>query len=81
MTRNMGAIDRGLRAFIVAPIAIVIAFILGAGSIAGIALFIVAGIMLATATSGYCPTYTLLGISTKPSGVHRVGHRPHIGHA
>jgi hypothetical protein len=30
MTRNMGAFDLGLRAFVVAPLAIVVAFILGA---------------------------------------------------
>jgi hypothetical protein len=73
MTRNMGALDRGLRAFVVAPAAIVAAFIVGAGTIAGVVLFVVAGIMLATAATGFCPTYTLLGISTYPHGLHRVG--------
>jgi hypothetical protein len=68
MTRNMGTFDRGLRAFVVAPAAIVAAFILGAGTIAGVILFVVAGIMLATAATGLCPTYTVLGISTHPRG-------------
>lgn len=81
MTRNMGVFDRGLRAFIVAPAAIVVAFILGATTLVGIILFVVAGIMLVTAATGYCPTYTLLGISTD-HGVHHVGgHHLRGGHA
>jgi hypothetical protein len=80
MPRNMGAVDRGLRAFIVAPIAVVIAFLLSAGTVGGIILFVAAGVMLATATAGFCPTYTVLGISTHPRGIHHVGHRLHHGH-
>jgi hypothetical protein len=80
MTRNMGAFDRGLRAFVVAPAAIVVAFILGAGTVAGIVLFVVAGIMLVTAVTAFCPTYTLVGISTDPR-LHRVGHHLRGGHA
>ena len=72
--QNMGTLDRSLRIFVVAPVAIVVALILGAGTMAGIILFVVAGIMLATAVTAFCPTYTLLGISTHPRGVHRVGH-------
>jgi Inner membrane protein YgaP-like, transmembrane domain len=78
--RNMGAGDRGLRAFIVAPVAIVAAFALGAGTVAGIVLFAIAGIMLATAVTGFCPNYIWLGISTD-HGVHRVGHHIRHGHA
>ena len=80
MTRNMGAFDRGLRAFVVAPAAVVVALILGAGTVVGIILFVVAGIMLATALTGFCPTYTAIGISTDPR-LHRVGHRLRGGHA
>ena len=80
MTRNMGASDRGLRAFVVAPAAIVVALILGAGTVGGVVLFVVAGIMLATALTGFCPTYTVIGISTDPR-LHRVGHRLRGGHA
>jgi DUF2892 family protein len=81
MTRNMGALDRGLRTFVVAPVAIVVAFIVGAGTIGGIILFVVAGIMLASSAVGFCPTYTVVGISTYPRGVHRVGHHLRGGHA
>jgi len=79
MIRNMGKLDRALRAFVIAPAAIVVALLLGAGTVVGIALFVVAGIMLASATTAFCPAYVLLGISTRPSGVHRVGH--HLRHA
>ena len=81
MIRNMGTLDRGIRAFVVAPVAIVAALILGAGTVGGIALFVVAGIMLASATTAFCPTYILIGISTYPRGLHRVGHGVRHGHA
>ena len=81
MTRNMGSWDRGLRTFVVAPVAIVVAFIVGAGSVGGIILLAVAGIMLASGATAFCPTYTVLGISTYPHGVHRVGHHLRGGHA
>jgi Inner membrane protein YgaP-like, transmembrane domain len=81
MIKNMGTLDRGLRAFVVAPAAIVVAFVLGAGTVFGVVLFVVAGIMLTTAVTAFCPTYTVLGISTYPRGLHRVGHGLHAGHA
>ena len=81
MTRNMGNWDRGLRTFVVAPLAIVVALIVGAGSVGGIILFAVAGIMLVTSATAFCPTYTVIGISTFPHGVHRVGHHLRGGHA
>ena len=74
MTRNMGTFDRGLRASVVAPIAIVVALLLGAGTVGGVIFFVVAGIMLGTAATAFCPTYTVVGISTYPRGLHRVGH-------
>ena len=79
MTPNMGTLDRGVRGLIVAPAAIVAALIVGAGTVFGIVLFVVAGIMLATSITGYCPNYTLLGISTQ-RGLHRVGHGLRHGH-
>ena len=61
MRKNMNSLDRGLRAFLVAPLAIVV----GAGSILGIVLLAVAAIMLATSAIGYCPLYTLLHVNTR----------------
>ena len=81
MVRNMGTLDRGIRAFVVAPAAIVVALLLGAGTVGGIILFVVAGIMLASATTAFCPTYVAIGISTHPRGLHRVGRHVRHGHA
>ena len=81
MAPNMGILDRSLRAFVVLPAAIVVAFVVGAGSVGGVVLFVVAGIMLAAAATAVCPTYTLIGISTRPRGLHRVGHGLRHGHA
>jgi len=55
--------------------------VLGAGTVGGIILLVVAGIMLASAATAFCPTYILVGISTHPRGVHRVGHGIRHGHA
>ena len=80
MTRNMGILDRSLRAFVIAPVAIAVALLAGAGSVAGVILFVVAGIALVTGATGVCPTYTLLGISTR-GNLHRVGPGIRHGHA
>jgi Protein of unknown function (DUF2892) len=65
MSRNMNTTDRALRAFLVAPAAIVVALVVGAGSIAGILLFALAAIMLATSAVGFCPLYKLLHLNTR----------------
>ena len=81
MTRNMGMLDRSLRAFLVAPAAITVALFLGAGTVVGVILLVIAAIMLATAATGFCPNYIWLGITTYPRGVHRDGHSFRHGHA
>ena len=65
MSRNMSTADRALRGVVVAPIAIVFAFVVGAGSIGGIVLFVLAAVMLATSVAGSCPLYTLLHIDSR----------------
>jgi hypothetical protein len=65
MSRNMSNLDRGLRSFLVAPIAIVLAVVIGAGSVGGIVLFALAAIMLATSAVGFCPLYTLFHLDTR----------------
>ena len=65
MSRNMSNLDRVLRGFVVAPVAIVLALVVGAGSIGGIVLFAFAALMLATAAVGFCPMYALLHLSTR----------------
>lgn len=66
MTRNMGKWDRLIRGLVVAPLAVIAAFAIGAGTVLGIVLLVVAAIMLATAAVGYCPLYRLVGLSTCP---------------
>ncbi len=65
MSRNMNKADRALRAFLVAPAAIVVAFVVGAGSIGGIVLLALAAIMVATGALGFCPLYKLLHLDTR----------------
>ena len=69
MPKNMSTFDRRLRAFLVAPLAIVIAFIIGIGSVAGALLLVVAAILIATSAVGFCPLYVLLHFDSR-------GHRP-----
>jgi len=61
----MSNVDRGLRSFVVAPVAIVIAFVVGAGSVGGILLFALAAIMLATSAVGFCPLYRLFRVDSR----------------
>lgn len=75
LIKNMGSLDRALRAFVVAPAAILAAFALGASSSGGIVLFAVAGIALVTGAAGRCPNYVLFGIDT-----HSRAHRALLPH-
>jgi len=63
MRTNLSGLDRVVR-LVVAVVAAVLAFVVGAGSAGGIVLFVVAAIMLWTAAVGFCPLYRLFGIST-----------------
>jgi hypothetical protein len=65
MSSNMSQLDRRLRSFLVAPIAVVVAFLAGAGSVGGIALFALAAVMLATSAAGFCPLFRLLHLDTR----------------
>ena len=68
LTKNMGTVDRALRAFVIGPVAIVAAFAVGASSIAAIVLFVVAGVALVTGATGICPSYVPFGIDTHGRG-------------
>ena len=65
MSRNMITLDRRIRAFVIAPIAVIGAFAVGVGTLVGVVLLIVAAVMLATAWSGFCPIYRALGVSRR----------------
>jgi len=63
MHTNESSLDRVVR-LVVAVVATVLGFVVGAGSVGGILLFVVAAIMLVTAAVGFCPLYRIVGIST-----------------
>ncbi len=75
MKQNVGTIDRALR-ILVAAGAVAGGGVLGFSSAGGIVLLVVAGVMVLTAASGYCPLYRLLGITTRGMREHTaVGHQ------
>jgi hypothetical protein len=61
---NLGIIDRLIRAFVLAPVAVVLAALAGWTTGLAIVALVVAGVMLATAALGFCPAYALLGVNT-----------------
>lgn len=69
MQTNESTVDRAIR-LVIAVAAVAGAFAVGAGSVLGIVLFVVATIMLVTAAVGFCPLYRVFGLSTckVPSG-------------
>ena len=63
MNRNVGTVDRALRT-VLALVAVAVALSLGVSSAPGIALVVVAAVLLVTAAVGFCPLYRLLGVDT-----------------
>jgi hypothetical protein len=69
MKKNMGLIDRVLRTIL----AVIVAVLYFGGQLTGTAavvLGIFAVIFLVTSSVGYCPAYSLLGVSTLKSEEH-----------
>jgi len=65
MQTNVGTTDRIIRA--IAGIAALIgALVLGIGTVGGILLLVVGGILAVTAAVGFCPLYRVLGMNTCP---------------
>jgi Inner membrane protein YgaP-like, transmembrane domain len=58
MHTNMSNFDRVVRAGL-AVAALVVAIVIGAGSVGGIVLLVLAAVMGVTATVGFCPIYTV----------------------
>jgi hypothetical protein len=65
MTKNMNTLDRALRAFVAAPLLMIAALFVGAGTILGVVLLVLAAVMLATAAVGFCPLYALFHLNTR----------------
>lgn len=66
MTKNVGTIDRIVRAAI-GVIALVVAINIGIATPWGIAFIVVALVALLTAVAGFCPLYRALKITTSKS--------------
>ena len=66
MSRNESNLDRMIRVA-AAVLAVIGAVAVGASSVLGVVMFVVAGILLVTAAVGFCPLYRLLGIGTDKS--------------
>ena len=63
MKKNVGTIDRSIRALV--GIAAIAANLLGmVGGTLGIAALVVGVVLIGTAAIGWCPPYSLLGINT-----------------
>lgn len=63
MKKNMGSTDRIARA-VVAVGLVIVAAVVGFGSIGGIVALVLAAVMAATAAVGSCPAYLPFGINT-----------------
>lgn len=63
MTTNVGSTDKIIRIGL-AAVAALIAVLTGAGTVGGILLFVVAGVLLVTALVGFCPLYRLFGVNS-----------------
>ncbi|MEZ5143321.1 MAG: DUF2892 domain-containing protein [Acidimicrobiales bacterium] len=66
MTQNMGTTDRLIRALVIAPILLVVAYLVGFGSVVGIVATVLAVVMVATAAVGWCPLYLPFHVATTP---------------
>ena len=64
MKPNMGITDRRIRAFVVAPLLLVLAWLAGFGTIGGVIATILGVVMVGTAAVGSCPLYLPLHINT-----------------
>ena len=65
MNANVGSTDRIVRV-VLALAALVFAFVTGIDSALGIVLLVVGVVLSATALTGFCPIYRVLGMSTCP---------------
>jgi hypothetical protein len=74
MTHNLSSTDRIVRAGLGVVLAALTALV-GAGSITGVVLLILAVVMVGTAAVGFCPLYAAVGFSTRPTP-----HRTRGGH-
>ncbi len=63
MKKNMGSTDRIARAAVAVGL-VIVAAVVGFGTIGGIIALVLAAVMAATAAVGVCPAYVPFGITT-----------------
>jgi hypothetical protein len=68
MSRNLGTIDRVIRAAVVAPVLVGLGVVAGAGTAVGVVLLALAAAMVVTGAVGYCPLYAAIHLSTCGTG-------------
>jgi hypothetical protein len=64
MHTNMSNLDRAVRAGI-AVVALVVAIVIGGGSVAGIVLLALTAVMGVTAAVGFCPIYAVVHFDSR----------------
>ncbi|MBE0636955.1 MAG: DUF2892 domain-containing protein [Bacteroidales bacterium] len=63
MTKNMGSLDKSIRLILALLFAVLYFAELFSGTF-GVTLLVLAAVFLLTSMVGFCPLYTLVGIST-----------------
>lgn len=64
MKQNMGSVDRLVRGLVLAPALLVVAWVVGIGSVAGVVAAVLAVLMIGTAAVGTCPLYLPFHLDT-----------------
>lgn len=74
MKKNLGSVDRKLRAFVVAPALVIVGLLVGPAGWLAIVTYALAAVMLATSLASTCPIYSALGLHTSPDPTTTVSH-------
>jgi hypothetical protein len=64
MNKNMGTADRLIRALLVAPVLLIVAYLVGFATVIGVIAMVLGVVMLATAAVGFCPLYAPFHLRT-----------------
>ena len=64
MKQNMGTTDRLVRALLIAPALLLVAFLIGFATVGGVIATVLAVVMLGTAAVGFCPLYVPFHLHT-----------------
>ncbi|MGV8967569.1 MAG: YgaP family membrane protein [Cellulomonas sp.] len=67
MKKNLGSVDRKLRAFALAPALVVVGLLVGPAGWLALVAYALAAVMVATSLASTCPIYSALGLSTGPA--------------